>query len=407
MRIRASLRRRSSCAWRRSVMSTICPRSWRAVPAASRTTRALSSTHTAWPSAATARYSQRWSSPRATASLAERERGVAVLGVDQPGPEARDPPASAARALPRTFSAEGLTKENWNVRGSASHTMLPIPSTSSWKPLLVGADLVAGVRGGLELAGVVGVQALRLERAAYSRRAARVAAASMPPMPASDEGEQDHAQRQRPPRRTGEVEAEETGRRPRPGPRRPTPGAGASPRGARRRPASSEEKCDTGPGTGLMLAATQGARMEPFRPDLLAGKTTIITGGGSGLGRSMALRMAGLGASVAVLGRRPAPLEETAREIREKGGRGGRGALRHPRPGSGPLRGGRGGAGAGPREPAREQRGGELPGGIGGPLAQRLQLRRADRALRHLPLHARGGPPPHRAQGRRARSSPS
>jgi NAD(P)-dependent dehydrogenase (short-subunit alcohol dehydrogenase family) len=61
--------------------------------------------------------------------------------------------------------------------------------------------------------------------------------------------------------------------------------------------------------------------MEPFRPDLLAGKTTIITGGGTGLGRSMAVRMAGLGARVAVLGRRPAPLEETARTIRDAGGR--------------------------------------------------------------------------------------
>jgi NAD(P)-dependent dehydrogenase (short-subunit alcohol dehydrogenase family) len=59
---------------------------------------------------------------------------------------------------------------------------------------------------------------------------------------------------------------------------------------------------------------------EPFRKDLLAGKTTIITGGGTGLGRSMALRFAGLGARVAVLGRRPEPLEETARAIREAGG---------------------------------------------------------------------------------------
>jgi NAD(P)-dependent dehydrogenase (short-subunit alcohol dehydrogenase family) len=59
---------------------------------------------------------------------------------------------------------------------------------------------------------------------------------------------------------------------------------------------------------------------EPFRQDLLAGKTTIITGGGTGLGRSMALRFAGLGAKVAVLGRRPEPLEDTARVIREGGG---------------------------------------------------------------------------------------
>lgn len=59
---------------------------------------------------------------------------------------------------------------------------------------------------------------------------------------------------------------------------------------------------------------------DPFRPDLLKGKTTIITGGGSGLGRSMALRLAGLGARVAVLGRRPEPLQETTRAIREAGG---------------------------------------------------------------------------------------
>src|SRR6185295_12348412 len=59
---------------------------------------------------------------------------------------------------------------------------------------------------------------------------------------------------------------------------------------------------------------------DPFRKDLLAGKTTVITGGGSGLGRSMALRLGGLGAKVAVLGRRPEPLDQTARSIREAGG---------------------------------------------------------------------------------------
>jgi NAD(P)-dependent dehydrogenase (short-subunit alcohol dehydrogenase family) len=59
---------------------------------------------------------------------------------------------------------------------------------------------------------------------------------------------------------------------------------------------------------------------EPFRKDLLAGKTTLITGGGSGLGRSMALRLAGLGAKVAVVGRRKDPLAETVDAIRQAGG---------------------------------------------------------------------------------------
>lgn len=61
--------------------------------------------------------------------------------------------------------------------------------------------------------------------------------------------------------------------------------------------------------------------MEPFREDLLSGKTVVITGGGTGLGRSTALRLAGLGAAVALLGRRPEPLQKTAGEIREAGGR--------------------------------------------------------------------------------------
>jgi NAD(P)-dependent dehydrogenase (short-subunit alcohol dehydrogenase family) len=59
---------------------------------------------------------------------------------------------------------------------------------------------------------------------------------------------------------------------------------------------------------------------EPFRKDLLAGKTTLITGGGTGLGRSMALRLAGLGAKVAVVGRRKEPLAETVEAIRQAGG---------------------------------------------------------------------------------------
>lgn len=47
----------------------------------------------------------------------------------------------------------------------------------------------------------------------------------------------------------------------------------------------------------------------------------VVTGGGTGLGRAMALRFAGLGAAVTVNGRRPAPLDETAAAIREAGGR--------------------------------------------------------------------------------------
>jgi NAD(P)-dependent dehydrogenase (short-subunit alcohol dehydrogenase family) len=59
---------------------------------------------------------------------------------------------------------------------------------------------------------------------------------------------------------------------------------------------------------------------EMFKADLLAGRTILITGGGTGLGRAMALRLAGLGAKIFVAGRREAPLSETCTAIRAAGG---------------------------------------------------------------------------------------
>ncbi len=58
-----------------------------------------------------------------------------------------------------------------------------------------------------------------------------------------------------------------------------------------------------------------------FTADLLAGQTILVTGGGTGLGRAMVERMAEVGASVAICGRRTGPLEETVAAVRAKGGR--------------------------------------------------------------------------------------
>lgn len=55
-------------------------------------------------------------------------------------------------------------------------------------------------------------------------------------------------------------------------------------------------------------------------PDLLADHHIVITGGGTGLGRAMALRFAELGAIVTINGRRPEPLGETVADIEENGG---------------------------------------------------------------------------------------
>jgi NAD(P)-dependent dehydrogenase (short-subunit alcohol dehydrogenase family) len=56
-----------------------------------------------------------------------------------------------------------------------------------------------------------------------------------------------------------------------------------------------------------------------FQNDLLQGRTILITGGGTGLGRSMALRFAELGANIFLAGRRVEPLVETSEAIRAKG----------------------------------------------------------------------------------------
>jgi len=50
------------------------------------------------------------------------------------------------------------------------------------------------------------------------------------------------------------------------------------------------------------------------------GKVAIVTGGGSGLGRAMAVELARLGSAVVVAGRREEPLAETASLIEERGG---------------------------------------------------------------------------------------
>ncbi|MGH1415906.1 MAG: SDR family NAD(P)-dependent oxidoreductase [Pelagimonas sp.] len=49
-------------------------------------------------------------------------------------------------------------------------------------------------------------------------------------------------------------------------------------------------------------------------------RAVLVTGAGSGMGRAVALRLAGEGARVTIWGRRRAPLDDVAQEIQEAGG---------------------------------------------------------------------------------------
>jgi NAD(P)-dependent dehydrogenase (short-subunit alcohol dehydrogenase family) len=57
-----------------------------------------------------------------------------------------------------------------------------------------------------------------------------------------------------------------------------------------------------------------------FQQDLLKGRAIFLTGGGTGLGRSMALRFANLGARMFLIGRREEPLKAVCEEILREGG---------------------------------------------------------------------------------------
>ena len=57
-----------------------------------------------------------------------------------------------------------------------------------------------------------------------------------------------------------------------------------------------------------------------YAPDLLKGKVALVTGGGTGMGRSTALEMSRCGARDALFGRRLEVVEKCAGEIRELGG---------------------------------------------------------------------------------------
>jgi NAD(P)-dependent dehydrogenase (short-subunit alcohol dehydrogenase family) len=71
---------------------------------------------------------------------------------------------------------------------------------------------------------------------------------------------------------------------------------------------------------GSSCATRERKRLLP--DGTFAGRVAVVTGGGSGLGRAIALEFARLGAAVTVAGRRPEPLDESVSLIEAAGGRG-------------------------------------------------------------------------------------
>jgi len=59
-----------------------------------------------------------------------------------------------------------------------------------------------------------------------------------------------------------------------------------------------------------------------FRPDLLKGRAALVTGGGTGICRGIALALAAHGCDVAITSRKAEHLEPTAAELRSRGVRG-------------------------------------------------------------------------------------
>jgi NAD(P)-dependent dehydrogenase (short-subunit alcohol dehydrogenase family) len=57
-----------------------------------------------------------------------------------------------------------------------------------------------------------------------------------------------------------------------------------------------------------------------FQPGMFKGRAIFLSGGGSGLGRSIALHFASLGAKIFVIGRREEPLRQVCEEIATSGG---------------------------------------------------------------------------------------
>ncbi len=71
----------------------------------------------------------------------------------------------------------------------------------------------------------------------------------------------------------------------------------------------------------MQVENPEGGAGQVLRPDVHRGTVALVTGGGTGIGRAVALDLARCGADVVIAGRRSEPLEKTAAEIEAIGSR--------------------------------------------------------------------------------------
>src|SRR5438094_583791 len=63
----------------------------------------------------------------------------------------------------------------------------------------------------------------------------------------------------------------------------------------------------------------EGARKNPFRAGLFGGQVALVTGGGTGIGRAVAVELLELGAKVVIASRKPEHLQPAVEELRKIG----------------------------------------------------------------------------------------